>query len=231
MGDSSSQATSIYTMAAVSQIGDGQIQGGMHTVTMTPGSQINDGQIQNPTGTAAVTSSAPPADPGCSATPMPAVQRASVSASMDTSMTATSPESDSSSPSTSVSVSSQTSAPTPSVAVSASMTSLVSCLTNSTLQLTLSNGTLLDAHNRTGYVASNYQFQFDGPPQAGAIYTAGWSVCSGGDEEGGEQPMLALGGITTFYQCLSGRFYNLYTVNWAAQCSPVQLKITGLVQC
>lgn len=220
-------------MAAVSQIGDGQIQGGMHTVTMTPVSQINDGQIQNPTATAAVTSSVSPADPGCAATPAPATRGtgSSVSTSMVTSMTATSPESDSSSPSTSVSVSSQTSAPTPSVAVSAAMTSLVSCLTNSTLQLTLSNGTLLDARNRTGYVASNYQFQFDGPPQAGAIYTAGWSVCSGGDEEGGEPPMLALGGNTTFYQCLSGRFYNLYTVNWAAQCSPVQLKITGLVQC
>lgn len=212
-------------MAAVSQIGDGQIQGGMHTMTMTPVSQINDGQIQNPTemsAAASTVSSVSVADQGCAATPAPAVQ--APGSSIDTSTTRTSAQPDPSSPSTSVS----SQIPTPSVAVSAAMTSLVSCQTNSTLQLMLSNGTLLDARNRTGYVASNYQFQFDGLPQAGAIYTAGWSVCPG--DEGGP-PMLALGGNTTFYQCLSGRFYNLYTVNWAAQCSPVQLKVTGLVQC
>jgi hypothetical protein len=42
---------------------------------------------------------------------------------------------------------------------------------------------------------------------------------------------LALGGSTTFWQCLSGDFYNLYTENWAAQCSPVELRITRLVSC
>jgi hypothetical protein len=33
------------------------------------------------------------------------------------------------------------------------------------LVLTLANGILKDAQGRTGYIASNYQFQFDGPPQ------------------------------------------------------------------
>jgi hypothetical protein len=33
------------------------------------------------------------------------------------------------------------------------------------LTLTLINGILKDALGRTGYIASNYQFQFDGPPQ------------------------------------------------------------------
>jgi hypothetical protein len=33
------------------------------------------------------------------------------------------------------------------------------------LELTLSGGILKDAQERIGYVASNYQFQFDGPPQ------------------------------------------------------------------
>jgi hypothetical protein len=33
------------------------------------------------------------------------------------------------------------------------------------LELTLAGGTLKDAQGRTGYIASNYQFQFDGPPQ------------------------------------------------------------------
>ena len=42
---------------------------------------------------------------------------------------------------------------------------------------------------------------------------------------------LALGGRTTFWQCRSGGFYNLYTENWAAQCSPVELRVTRLVEC
>jgi hypothetical protein len=33
------------------------------------------------------------------------------------------------------------------------------------LECTLSGGILKDAQGRTGYIASNYQFQFDGPPQ------------------------------------------------------------------
>lgn len=125
--------------------------------------------------------------------------------------------------------------------------SLVSCRTNSTLQLSLNDGVLKDGKNRAGYIASNYQFQFDGPPQSGALYTAGWSVCSLDYTNTGTgtgltttttttttaigQSTLALGGNTTFWQCLSGNFYNLYTENWAAQCSPVQLRIVKLVQC
>jgi hypothetical protein len=126
---------------------------------------------------------------------------------------------------------------------------LVSCLTDSTLQLHLQDSNLYDGLNRTGYIASNYQFQFDGPPQSGAIYTSGWSLCpvpdpsastspqQAGDEDGDDDGQLdgvmtlALGGSTTFWQCLSGNFYNLYTENWAAQCSPVELRITRLVSC
>ncbi|KIW38902.1 uncharacterized protein PV06_08726 [Exophiala oligosperma] len=45
-------------MAAVSQIGDGQVQGGMHTVVMSVPvavSEIGDGQVQAPTVTATTT--------------------------------------------------------------------------------------------------------------------------------------------------------------------------------
>ncbi|CAK7198063.1 hypothetical protein SEUCBS139899_000721 [Sporothrix eucalyptigena] len=89
------------------------------------------------------------------------------------------------------------------------------CGTDGALLLTLSDGILTDAKGRTGYIASNYQFQFDDPPQAGAIYTAGFSVC-GNDS-------LALGGSTTWWQCKSGDFYNLYDRNWAAQCEAVEI--------
>ena len=100
---------------------------------------------------------------------------------------------------------------------------LVACATNGTLELTLADGILHDSHGRIGYIASNYQFQFDNPPQAGAIYTAGFSVCSNGS--------LALGGSTVFYQCLSGSFYNLYNENVAAQCSPVTINTLTLKTC
>lgn len=92
-----------------------------------------------------------------------------------------------------------------------------SCGTEGTLTLTLAGGILHDAKGRTGYIASNFQFQFDEPPQTGAIYTGGFSVCGNGS--------LALGGSAIFYECLSGSFYNLYNENWAAQCEPVLIDV------
>ncbi|KAK0255567.1 hypothetical protein LTS09_009590 [Friedmanniomyces endolithicus] len=92
---------------------------------------------------------------------------------------------------------------------------------DTTLVMTLENGILMDSKNRTGYIAANSQFQFDGPPQAGAIYTAGWSVCSNGS--------LTIGDTSVFYGCLSGTFYNLYNSNPlnAGQCSPIYLNVLG----
>lgn len=100
---------------------------------------------------------------------------------------------------------------------------MVACASNSTLALTLADGILHDAKGRTGYIAANYQFQFDAPPQAGALFTSGFSVCGNGS--------LALGGSNVFYQCLSGNFYNLYDRHWAAQCSPVTINTLMLKQC
>ncbi|KAK5279770.1 hypothetical protein LTR20_006975 [Exophiala xenobiotica] len=279
-----STPTPIFTMAGVvSQIGDGQVQGGMHTHTLTMAvvSQIGDGQIQNPTDAAAATAAATPSSAtgggGVASAAFAAVysgQQQEQSAACTTA-TASSASSTSTSiigdskpptvleqacgisvrptptptlspvmllpPTTSISNVQSTSSSSSSTNRSASSSStsttenapggplsLVSCLTNSTLRLTLNDGVLLDGKNRTGYIASNWQFQFDGPPQSGAIYTAGWSVCPV-DTDGGQA--LALGGNTTFYQCLSGKFYNLYTENWAAQCSPVQLRVVRLVDC
>jgi len=87
------------------------------------------------------------------------------------------------------------------------------------LTCTLKNGLLTDAAGRIGYIASNYQFQFDFGGQAGEIYTTGWSACSNGT--------LALGGSAIFYQCLSGSFYNLYSQSQGAQCVPIYIDILG----
>jgi len=100
---------------------------------------------------------------------------------------------------------------------------MVACSSDDTLSLTLKDGVLVDNQGRTGYIAANYQFQFDKPAQTGAIYTAGFSVCSNGS--------LALGGSAIFYQCRSGDFYNLYDRHWAPQCEPVTLGILTLQDC
>ncbi|KAI1758031.1 hypothetical protein F4782DRAFT_476137 [Xylaria castorea] len=89
------------------------------------------------------------------------------------------------------------------------------CGSEGTLVVTLKDGSAFDAQGRTGYIASNYQFQFDMPAQAGAIFNSGFSVC--------ENNILALGSSKTFYQCRSGGFYNLYDRTWAAQCEPVSI--------
>jgi len=100
---------------------------------------------------------------------------------------------------------------------------MVACKTSSSLEITLADGVLTDSAGRTGYIASNFQFQFDKPPQAGAIFTAGWTVCANGS--------LALGGSNVFYQCLSGNFFNLYNTDWAPQCSPITIETLQLIDC
>ena len=100
---------------------------------------------------------------------------------------------------------------------------LVACASNTTLTLTLKDGILKDYLGRTGYIASNFQFQFDDPPQSGALFTSGFSVCGNGS--------LALGGSAVWWQCLSGDFYNLYDRYWAEQCDPVTISAIELVNC
>lgn len=84
----------------------------------------------------------------------------------------------------------------------------------------MKDGVLKDAKDRTGYISDSFQFQFDKPAQAGAIYTSGFSVCSNGT--------LAFGPSAIFWQCQSGDFYNLYDRNWAEQCEPVEF---GVMPC
>ena len=82
--------------------------------------------------------------------------------------------------------------------------------------MTLAGGILKDQAGRTGYVAANDQFQFDDPPQTGAIYTAGFSLCANNS--------LALGGTAVWWQCLSGSFYNLYADKQGDQCNEVYIE-------
>jgi len=87
-----------------------------------------------------------------------------------------------------------------------------------TLKISLKDGKLTDQAGRTGYIAGNYQFQFDSPVQANAKETDGFGLCSNGS--------MSLMGSTVFYQCKSGDFYNLYSQSTGAQCIPIHIQAT-----
>lgn len=221
-------------MAVVSQIGDGQVQAPKVTtfpivtattarVTMAPITQIGDGQPQAPKVIPAPTTNAAPRSTAAAVSqitdgqPQAPKPAASITSIASKATMSTAPTTSKASTST---VSKVSTAAAPS---SSAGTRMVACQTNGTLALTLNNGILKDSHGRTGYIASNFQFQFDEPPQAGALTTAGFSVCGNGT--------LALGGSNVFYQCLSGNFFNLYDRNWAPQCSAVTINTLELIRC
>lgn len=212
------------TMATVSMITDGQVQAGMHTMMMMA-AQIGDGEVEAPAATTIYAPVTVIADGQPRAPILPAQTAAPARQATGAQTQA---------PSTATSAPIATSVPEPFDASRSAQSSAlgsssaggitnVACETEGTLALTLADGVLKDSQGRIGYIASNYQFQFDAPPQAGAIYTAGFSACSNGT--------LALGGSNVFYQCLSGNFYNLYDRSWAAQCSPITINLLQLQNC
>ncbi|XPS95283.1 hypothetical protein M3J09_004574 [Ascochyta lentis] len=90
------------------------------------------------------------------------------------------------------------------------------------LTLTLENGILKDQAGRQGYIAANDQFQFDAPVQAGALQTEGFALCGNNSLAltTGQRPF----GATTFWQCLSGDFYNLYADSQGMQCVQIYIQ-------
>lgn len=219
IGDGQIQATTATTAAVVTQIGDGQIQATTATAAAVV-TQIGDGQIQATTATTAavvtqigdgqIQATTSTADDVVTQIGDGQIQGTTTTADDKTTddKTATSTES------TSTSTSTSTSEPD----------FPVSCKTNNTLSMTLKDSILTDAKGRVGSIVANRQFQFDGPPpQAGAIYAAGWGISEDGK--------LAIGNTTVFYQCLSGNFYNLYDEEIGGQCEPVYLRIVDLIDC
>ena len=216
----------VATYAHVSMITDGQVQGGFHTAEYMA-MQKGDGQIQVQTTTVMqvtqYSDGQPQAPTMTFMTPTstaPAVTKATNSQAQATSSSAAAPPTSTSTKAPTIVATSTSSSVSSSTTGSVQM---VACEKPGQLAITLNNGVLKDAQGRTGYIASNFQFQFDSPPQAKAIYTSGFSSCSNGT--------LALGGSNIFYQCRSGDFFNLYNTNWAAQCSPVTISIVTLKQC
>ena len=189
------------TAAAVSQIGDGQIQATTKT-TAAAVSQIGDGQVQATTKTTA----------------------AAVSQITDGQVQATTKTTQAASQVSDGQVQATTATSASAAATSTDPVDAVSCKTSGTLEMNLKGGILTDGKGRIGSIVANRQFQFDGPPpQAGAIYAAGWSITPDGN--------LAIGDNDVFYQCLSGTFYNLYDEHIGSQCTPVHLEAIDLIDC
>ncbi|EGV65015.1 hypothetical protein PSN45_004850 [Yamadazyma tenuis] len=184
------------TASVINQIGDGQIQNQATTATTATKvvNQIGDGQIQNQPTTSASASVINQINDG-------QIQNQGTAAAQ---ITDGQVQNNSTSDDT-------------------SGAKLETCATSDSLSMSLSASILTDAKGRIGSIVANRQFQFDGPPpQAGAIYAAGWSIIDG---------YLALGNNQTFYQCLSGDFYNLYDQDVADQCAEVKLAIVDLISC
>ncbi|CCE63419.1 hypothetical protein TPHA_0E03290 [Tetrapisispora phaffii CBS 4417] len=242
IGDGQIQATTSTktTAAAVSQIGDGQIQATTKTTTAKTTaaavSQIGDGQIQATTKTTTAKTTAAAVsqigDGQIQATTSTKTAAAAVSQIGDgqiqaTTKTTSGKSTSSNTTTTLVGSKSSTSAAASTASAAADSNDPITaqtCMTDSTLAMVIKKGELTDAKGRIGSIVANRQFQFDGPPpQAGAIYAAGWSITPEGN--------LAIGDNDIFYQCLSGNFYNLYDETLGAQCTPVHLQAIDLVQC
>lgn len=202
------------TAAVVNQIGDGQVQ----QQTANAVNQISDGQIQQNTADAAAQIS----DGQVQATPTQSVAAASQIGDGQVQATGT-------------------------AAAEGQSDVAKTCVKSDSLFLQLKDGILTDKQGRIGAIVANRQFQFDGPPpQAGTIYAAGWAAVpidfkedsdtkeaadNAEKEKRDELYKLALGGQTTFYQCLSGSFYNLYDESIGGQCSEVEFVILEAVEC
>ncbi|CAI4533129.1 BDN_1c_G0022570.mRNA.1.CDS.1 [Saccharomyces cerevisiae] len=210
IGDGQIQATTKTKAAAISQIGDGQIQATTKT-TAAAVSQIGDGQIQATTKTTAAAVSQ--------------IGDGQIQATTNTTVAPVSQITDGQIQATTLT--SATIIPSPAPAPITNGTDPVTaetCKSSGTLEMNLKGGILTDGKGRIGSIVANRQFQFDGPPpQAGAIYAAGWSITPEGN--------LALGDQDTFYQCLSGDFYNLYDKHIGTQCNAVHLQAIDLVNC
>ena len=215
IGDGQIQATTKTKAAAVSQIGDGQIQATTKTTsaktTAAAVSQIGDGQIQATTKTKAAAVSQ--------------IGDGQIQATTNTTVAPVSQITDGQIQATTLT--SATIIPSPAPAPITNGTDPVTaetCKSSGTLEMNLKGGILTDGKGRIGSIVANRQFQFDGPPpQAGAIYAAGWSITPEGN--------LAIGDQDTFYQCLSGNFYNLYDEHIGTQCNAVHLQAIDLVNC
>ncbi|CCF59085.1 hypothetical protein KAFR_0G00520 [Kazachstania africana CBS 2517] len=203
------------TAAAVSQIGDGQIQATTTTKKTTAAavSQIGDGQIQATTTTKKTTAAA-----------VSQIGDGQIQATTKITAAAASQINDGQVQATNSAAASQENDSETASTDSDDPVTAVSCKTSDTLAMSLDGSILTDAKGRIGSIVANRQFQFDGPPpQAGAIYAAGWSITPEGN--------LAIGDNDVFYQCLSGTFYNLYDESIGAQCSPVHLEVIDLIDC
>lgn len=154
ISDGQIQQQTKTTAAVINQISDGQVQQQTKT-TASVVNQISDGQVQHQTTAPAHKSVAEQLSDGQVQHQTKAGQATQVSDGQVQASGSSSSGNDSSSDSGFEET----------------------CVSSDSLTVTLKNGVLKDSKGRIGSIVANRQFQFDGPPpQAGAIYAAGWSI-------------------------------------------------------
>jgi len=85
-----------------------------------------------------------------------------------------------------------------------------------------SSGLLRDQLNRIGYIADNFQFQFDLPVQAGGYGAKDFSAYK---DPQTKDIYLTWRGSPDFYKCRSGSFENLYSQSIAPHCQVTRIMI------
>ena len=101
------------------------------------------------------------------------------------------------------------------------------CDTNGVILHFDSDGLLRDQLNRIGYIADNFQFQFDLPVQSGGYGEKDFGKYK--DPKTGDV-FLTWRGSSDFYKCQSGNFDNLYSQSIGGQCMPTRIMIFHCVQ-
>ena len=154
------------TVQPVAQISDGQIQHQTVKASATPVQQIGDGQIQHQTTAAAATT----------ASAVKQINDGQIQHQTTTAENVAKAQSDGQA----IATGSPSSNSTLSDDDDSSSTIPKACSSANNLEMTLHDSVLKDTHERWGAIVANHQFQFDGPiPQAGTIYSAGWSIKDG----------------------------------------------------
>lgn len=218
IGDGQIQNQKTNVVSIVNQIGDGQIQNQPSAAVVI--NQISDGQIQNQP----VTSTHVYTTTVVNQISDGQIQNQAVTSVITTTVVNQISDGQIQKQGTATPVTQISDGQPQATGAASSLGRVKACLAENNLAMTLKDSVLTDSKGRIGAIVANRQFQFDGPPvQAGTIYGSGWAITPDGH--------LALGSQDTFFQCLSGDFYNLYDESIGGQCEPVKFSIIDLVAC
>ncbi|OBA21219.1 hypothetical protein METBIDRAFT_41529 [Metschnikowia bicuspidata var. bicuspidata NRRL YB-4993] len=99
----------------------------------------------------------------------------------------------------------------------------LACLSESVLELDLSDGLLTSRQHNVASVDDTHQFQFEELYDSAKYTPRAWLVSAKGQ--------LKYQDTELFYQCHSGESYKIYDAPVHSRCAPVLLDVVELVSC